>query len=69
MKIIIFATLASLVLVSPAMGKTTEKSVSFESVIDKVNALTAVNNAIVVANTARVEMAKGTNKKVTPIKF
>lgn len=69
MKVILFSLIASLALVSPAMGKAIEKTASFDSIVDKVEALTAASNAVVVANQVRIEMAKGSNKKIELIKF
>ena len=65
MKIILLSLVASLALVSPAMGQTASRTAPFSEVIAKVEAITAANNAVEVANKVRLELAKGTSKKVT----
>jgi hypothetical protein len=69
MKMILLALVASLALTSPALGQTASRTAPFSEVIAKVELLTAASNATAVANQVRLEMAKGTNKKVTIIKF
>lgn len=69
MKTILFALIASVAMTSPALGQTAARTAPFSEVIAKVQVLTAASNATAVANKVRLEMAKGTNKKVTPIKF
>jgi hypothetical protein len=64
MKTILFSLIASLALVSPAMGQTASHPAPFSEVIAKVEALKAANNAVDVANKVRLELANGTPKKV-----
>lgn len=67
MKTVLLSILVSLALVSPAMGQEPVKTASFDSVIAKVEMLAVKSNAIATANKVRLELAKGTNKKVVLI--
>lgn len=69
MKIIILSIIASLALVSPAMGQTASRTAPFSEVIEKVEALATAHKAAEVANQVRLELAKGTKKKTVLAKL
>ena len=64
MKIILFSLIASLALVSPAMGQTASRTAPFSEVIAKVQSISVAIEATKVANQVKLETAAETGKKV-----
>lgn len=64
MKTILFSLVASLALATPAMAQDPVRTAPFSEVIAKVEAITAANKAVEVANKIQLELTKGSSKKI-----